>query len=114
MASVSCTKCSVTSALLPFASPCAPRRLGDFTPGLKLTENVELNQKLSPDLLHDAHADPPAVAFYSLACESYYYAGFYYIMLQRYPGTIRTFVKILNFIVRMRHCRTRSYQYEIR
>ena len=38
---------------------------------------------------------------------------FYYIMLRRYPGTIRTFVTSLNFIVRMRQYHVRNYRYEI-
>lgn len=33
-------------------------------------------------------------------------------MLRRYPDAIRTFVAILNFIMRMRQYHTRSYQYD--
>ena len=33
-------------------------------------------------------------------------------MLRRYPDAIRTFVTILNFIMRMRQYHTRSYQYD--
>ena len=33
-------------------------------------------------------------------------------MLRRYPDAIRTFVSILNFILRMRQYHTRSYQYD--
>lgn len=43
---------------------------------------------------------------------TYYYVGFCYIMLRRYPDAIRTFVSILNFILRMRQYHTRSYQYD--
>lgn len=43
---------------------------------------------------------------------TYYYVGFCYIMLQRYPDAIRAFVSILNFILRMRQYHTRSYQYD--
>lgn len=43
---------------------------------------------------------------------TYYYVGFCYIMLRRYPDAIRTFVTILNFIMRMRQYHTRSYQYD--
>jgi hypothetical protein len=43
---------------------------------------------------------------------TYYYVGFCYIMLRRYPDAIRTFVTVLNFIMRMRQYHTRSYQYD--
>jgi hypothetical protein len=43
---------------------------------------------------------------------TYYYVGFCYIMLRRYPDAIRVFVQILNFILRMRQYHTRSYQYD--
>jgi translation initiation factor 3 subunit L len=33
-------------------------------------------------------------------------------MLGRYPDAIRSFVTILNFIIRMRQYHTRSYQYD--
>lgn len=33
-------------------------------------------------------------------------------MLKRYPDALRTFVSILNFILRMRQYHTRSYQYD--
>jgi hypothetical protein len=33
-------------------------------------------------------------------------------MLRRYPDAIRSFVTILNFILRMRQYHTRSYQYD--
>lgn len=33
-------------------------------------------------------------------------------MLRRYPDAIRTFVSILNWIMRMRQYHTRSYQYD--
>jgi translation initiation factor 3 subunit L len=33
-------------------------------------------------------------------------------MLRRYPDAIRSFVTILNFIMRMRQYHTRSYQYD--
>lgn len=43
---------------------------------------------------------------------TYYHVGFCYIALRRYPDAIRTFVSILNFILRMRQYHTRSYQYD--
>ena len=43
---------------------------------------------------------------------TYYYVGFCYLMLRRYPDAIRAFVTILNFIVRMRGYHTWSHQYD--
>ncbi|TFK37025.1 eukaryotic translation initiation factor 3 subunit 6 [Crucibulum laeve] len=74
--------------------------LGDFTLALKVMENVELNQK------------SPFTRVTACHVTTYYYVGFCYIMLRRYPDAIRTFVTILNFIMRMRQYHTRSYQYD--
>ncbi|KAF9561710.1 eukaryotic translation initiation factor 3 subunit 6 [Agrocybe pediades] len=74
--------------------------LGDFTLGLKVMENVELNQK------------SPFTRVTACHVATYYYVGFCYIMLRRYPDAIRTFVTVLNFIMRMRQYHTRSYQYD--
>ncbi|EKM77681.1 hypothetical protein AGABI1DRAFT_114981 [Agaricus bisporus var. burnettii JB137-S8] len=74
--------------------------LGDFTLALKVMENVELNQK------------SPFTRVTACHVTTYYYVGFCYIMLRRYPDAIRTFVTILNFILRMRQYHTRSYQYD--
>ncbi|KAG6834436.1 hypothetical protein H0H93_009631, partial [Arthromyces matolae] len=74
--------------------------LGDFTLALKVVENVELNQK------------SPFTRVTACHVATYYYVGFCYIMLRRYPDAIRTFVNILNFIMRMRQYHTRSYQYD--
>ncbi|KAF5354336.1 hypothetical protein D9756_007320 [Leucocoprinus leucothites] len=74
--------------------------LGDFTLALKVMENVELNQKSPFSRVTACHVT------------AYYYVGFCYIMLKRYPDAIRTFVTILNFIMRMRQYHTRSYQYD--
>ncbi|GJJ13018.1 hypothetical protein Clacol_007267 [Clathrus columnatus] len=74
--------------------------LGDFTLALKVMDNIELSQK----------------AFFTrvTACHvaAYYYVGFCYMALRRYPDAARTFVSILNFILRMRSYHTRSYQYD--
>jgi translation initiation factor 3 subunit L len=43
---------------------------------------------------------------------TYYYVGFCYVALARYTDATRTFVSILNFILRMRQYHTRSYQYD--
>ncbi|KAF8908097.1 eukaryotic translation initiation factor 3 subunit 6 [Gymnopilus junonius] len=74
--------------------------LGDFTLALKVMENVELNQK------------SPFTRVTACHVATYYYVGFCYLMLRRYPDAIRTFVTILNFIMRMRQYHTRSYQYD--
>ncbi|KAG6816006.1 hypothetical protein H0H87_009498 [Tephrocybe sp. NHM501043] len=74
--------------------------LGDFTLALKVMENVELNQK------------SPFTRVTACHVATYYYVGFCYVMLRRYPDAIRTFVNVLNFIMRMRQYHTRSYQYD--
>jgi hypothetical protein len=45
MASAPCIECLVTSALLAFCEVHVHR--GNFTLGLKVTENIELNQQVS-------------------------------------------------------------------
>ncbi|KAG6828338.1 hypothetical protein H0H92_008352 [Tricholoma furcatifolium] len=74
--------------------------LGDFTLALKVMENVELNQK------------SPFTRVTACHVATYYYVGFCYIMLRRYPDAIRTFVSVLNFMMRMKQYHTRSYQYD--
>jgi len=74
--------------------------LGDFTLALKVMDNVELNQKTSFTRVTACHV------------ATYYYVGFCYMALRRYPDAIRTFTSILNFISRMKQFHTRSYQYD--
>ncbi|KAF8631456.1 hypothetical protein AX15_002394 [Amanita polypyramis BW_CC] len=74
--------------------------LGDFTLALKVMDNVELNQK------------SPFTRVTACHVTMYYYVGFCYTMLRRYSDAIRTFITILNFIMRMRQYHTRSYQYD--
>ncbi|ESK85275.1 eukaryotic translation initiation factor 3 subunit 6 [Moniliophthora roreri MCA 2997] len=74
--------------------------LGDFTLALKVMDNVELNQR------------SPFTRVTACHVATYYYVGFCYVMLRRYPDAIRTFVTILNFIQRMKQYHTRSYQYD--
>jgi len=74
--------------------------LGDFTLALKVMENVELTQK------------SPFTRVTACHVTTYYYVGFCFIMLRRYLDALRTFVSILNFILRMRQYHTRSYQYD--
>ncbi|KAG9023596.1 hypothetical protein FS837_005699, partial [Tulasnella sp. UAMH 9824] len=74
--------------------------LGDYTLALKVMDRIELNQK----------------AFFTrvTACHvtTYYFVGFCYLALRRYPDAVRTFSSILNFISRMRQYHTKSYQYD--
>src|SRR5882757_9375275 len=90
--------------------------LGDFTLGLKVMENVELNQKVRYILGVCSGtlttSKSPFTRVTACHVATYYYVGFCYIMLRRYPDAIRTFVQILNFILRMRQYHTRSYQYD--
>ncbi|KAI5117616.1 hypothetical protein M0805_001216 [Coniferiporia weirii] len=74
--------------------------LGDFTLALKVMENIELSQKAPLTRVTACHVS------------TYYYVGFCYMALRRYPDAIRIFVSILNFIMRMRRYHTRSYQYD--
>ncbi|EIN05492.1 eukaryotic translation initiation factor 3 subunit 6 [Punctularia strigosozonata HHB-11173 SS5] len=74
--------------------------LGDFTLALKILDDIELTQK------------SPFTRVTACHVTTYYYVGFCYIMLRRYPDAIRTFVSILNFNMRMRQYHTRSYQYD--
>ncbi|EEB95865.1 hypothetical protein MPER_05100, partial [Moniliophthora perniciosa FA553] len=68
--------------------------LGDFTLALKVMDNS------------------PFTRVTACHVATYYYVGFCYVMLRRYPDAIRTFVTILNFIQRMKQYHTRSYQYD--
>jgi translation initiation factor 3 subunit L len=92
--------------------------LGDFTLALKVMDSIELNQKVSKECVSLMNlADLPLTqAFFTrvTACHvaTYYYVGFCYLALRRYPDATRTFVSILNFISRMRPYHTRSYQYD--
>ncbi|KIJ56384.1 hypothetical protein M422DRAFT_73174 [Sphaerobolus stellatus SS14] len=74
--------------------------LGDFTLALKVMDNIELSQKAFFTRVTACHV------------QTYYYVGFCYMALRRYPDATRTFMSILNFIQRMRSYHTRSYQYD--
>jgi translation initiation factor 3 subunit L len=75
--------------------------LGDYTLALKMLDHIELNKKSG--LINRV-----------TACHvtAYYYVGFAYLMLGRYPDAIRAFTHILVFIMRLRQYHTRSYQYD--
>ncbi|KAL1662090.1 RNA polymerase I-associated factor PAF67-domain-containing protein [Schizophyllum commune] len=74
--------------------------LGDFTLALKVMDDVEFNLKTPFTRVTACHVT------------TFYHVGFCYLMLRRYPDAIRTFVTILNFIMRTRQYHTRSYQYD--
>lgn len=90
--------------------------LGDFTLALKVMDNIELNQKVgswfAPIRTRLTLLQSPLTRVTACHVTTYYYVGFCYVMLRRYPDAIRTFVTILNFIMRMRQYHTRSYQYD--
>ena len=75
--------------------------LGDYTLALKMLDHIELNNKSG--LINRV-----------TACHvtAYYYVGFAYMMLRRYPDAIKAFTHILVFIMRLRQYHTRSYQYD--
>ncbi|TFY81567.1 hypothetical protein EWM64_g2441 [Hericium alpestre] len=72
---------------------CLHILFGDFTLALKFMENA------------------PFACVIVCYIVTYYYVGFCYIMLRRYPDVICAFVSILNFILRMRQYHAQSYQY---
>lgn len=76
--------------------------LGDYTLALKMLDHLELNRK-GGSIMNKV-----------TACHvtAYYYVGFAYLMLNRYPDAIRAFTHILVFIMRLRQYHTRSYQYD--
>lgn len=75
--------------------------LGDCTLALKMLDHVELGKKSG--LMNRV-----------TACHvtAYYYVGFAYMMLGRYPDAIKSFTHILIFTMRLRQYHTRSYQYD--
>ena len=66
-----------------------------------MLDKVELNKKTS--LISRVTACHVA---------AYYYIGFAYMMLGRYPDAVKSFTHILVFIMRLRQYHTRSYQYD--
>ncbi|KAI3614726.1 hypothetical protein CBS9595_003997 [Malassezia furfur] len=75
--------------------------LGDYTLALKTLDHLHLHQKNG--FLNRV-----------TACHvtAYYYVGFAYMMLRRYPDAIRAFSHILVFVMRLRQYHTRNYQYD--
>lgn len=76
--------------------------LGDYTLALKMLDHINLNKKNG--FLNRV-----------TACHvtAYYYVGFAYMMLRRYPDAIRAYTHILVFVMRLRQYHTRSYQYDL-
>ncbi|KAI9007769.1 RNA polymerase I-associated factor PAF67-domain-containing protein [Hyaloraphidium curvatum] len=75
--------------------------LGDYTLALKTMENVELNKKGLFSRVTACHVT------------TYYYVGFSYLMMRRYPDAIKAFSHILLFVSRTKQYHTRSYQFEV-
>lgn len=65
--------------------------LGDYTLALGMLDGIDLNKKALFTRVTGAHV---AV---------YYYVGFSYMMLGRYPDAIRAFSHILFFVLRLKH-----------
>jgi translation initiation factor 3 subunit L len=65
--------------------------LGDYTLALSMLDGIDLNKKALFTRVTSAHV---AV---------YYYVGFAYLMLGRYPDAIRAFSHILFFVLRLKH-----------
>ncbi|BGP30011.1 hypothetical protein JCM10296v2_001763 [Rhodotorula toruloides] len=65
--------------------------LGDYTLALSMLDHIDLNKKALFTRVTSAHV---AV---------YYYVGFAYLMLGRYPDAIRAFSHILFFVLRLKH-----------
>ncbi|GAA5827578.1 hypothetical protein JCM3770_005998, partial [Rhodotorula araucariae] len=65
--------------------------LGDYTLALSMLDGIDLNKKALFTRVTAAHV---AV---------YYYVGFAYLMLGRYPDAIRAFSHILFFVLRLKH-----------
>ncbi|GAA5885348.1 hypothetical protein JCM6882_009582 [Rhodosporidiobolus microsporus] len=65
--------------------------LGDYTLALSMLDGIDLNKKALFTRVTAAHV---AV---------YYYVGFSYLMLGRYPDAIRAFSHILFFVLRLKH-----------
>ncbi|GAA5929289.1 hypothetical protein JCM10213_006340 [Rhodosporidiobolus nylandii] len=65
--------------------------LGDYTLALSMLDNIDLNKKALFTRVTAAHVSV------------YYYVGFAYLMLGRYPDAIRAFSHILFFVLRLKH-----------
>jgi len=79
--------------------------LGDYTLALKMLDQLNLHNKAPAggQLINRVTACHVTI---------YYYVGFSYMMLRRYPDAIRAFSHILVFIMRLKQYHTRSYQYD--
>ncbi|GJN88619.1 hypothetical protein Rhopal_001585-T1 [Rhodotorula paludigena] len=65
--------------------------LGDYTLALSMLDGIDLNKKALFTRVTSAHVSV------------YYYVGFAYLMLGRYPDAIRAFSHILFFVLRLKH-----------
>lgn len=85
--------------------------LGDYTLALKMLDQIDLHKKAQTST--PALSGMPSINRVT-ACHvtCYYYVGFAYLMLKRYPDAIRCLSHILVFIMRLRQYHTRSWQYD--
>ena len=85
--------------------------LGDYTLALKMLDHIDLHKKAQTST--PALSGMPSINRVT-ACHvtCYYYVGFAYLMLKRYPDAIRCLSHILVFIMRLRQYHTRSWQYD--
>jgi len=85
--------------------------LGDYTLALKMLDPIDLHKKAQ--MSAPASSGMPSINRVT-ACHvtCYYYVGFSYLMLKRYPDAIRCLSHILVFIMRLRQYHTRSWQYD--
>ncbi|SCZ97662.1 BZ3500_MvSof-1268-A1-R1_Chr4-3g07347 [Microbotryum saponariae] len=65
--------------------------LGDYTLALQMLDGIDLNKKALFTRVTAAHV------------ATYYYVGFSYLMLGRYPDAIRALSHILFFVLRLKH-----------
>lgn len=87
--------------------------LGDYTLALKMLDPIDLHKKSQGTGSQNALTGMPSINRVT-ACHvtCYYYVGFAYLMLKRYPDAIRCLSHILVFIMRLRQYHTRTAQYD--
>ncbi|UZJ54277.1 hypothetical protein CBS101457_003597 [Exobasidium rhododendri] len=85
--------------------------LGDYTLALNMLDPIDLHKKaLTSTPALNGMPSINRVTACHVTC--YYYVGFSYLMLKRYPDAIRCFSHVLVFIMRLRQYHTRSWQYD--
>lgn len=84
--------------------------MGDYTLALKMLDCIDLHKKGQVAPSSGGMPSLNKVTACHVTC--YYYVGFAYLMLRRYPDAIRCLSHILVFIMRLRQYHTRSWQYD--